>query len=165
VITRRELHALPIYREFYARLGIEHQMAFTLPSQSQRILAIALSRRHEDFSDSERDLVERARPFLIQAYQNAITHELVRSGVHTNPDAMLQRLRGVGLTTREAEVLRMVALGRSNQDAGAALEITERTVAKHLQRSFAKLGVPNRSHAATRVWELAGRPSRDDWGG
>ena len=139
-------------------------MAFTLPSQSDRILAIALSRCREDFADAERDLIERARPFLIQAYQNAIAHQLACAQAHTEPATIRASLRTAGLTAGEAEVLRMVALGRSNRDVGAALGITDRTVAKHLQRSFAKLGVSNRSEAATTVWKLAAEQRHDSWG-
>ncbi len=159
VVTRRELHSLRIYREFYSPLGIEHQMAFTLPSQTDRILAVALSRRRRDFSDQERDLVDRARPFLIQAYQNAVAHQLARAGSSTDPAILLERLRAAGLTAREAEVVRLTALGASNRDVGAVLGITERTVAKHLERCFGKLGARNRSEASARVWAIAAEPA------
>jgi DNA-binding CsgD family transcriptional regulator len=154
VVSRRQLHALRIYQEFYRPLGVEHQLAFTLPSSSGRILAIALCRCERDFSDDERDLLERARPFLIQAYRNALAHERARAGADADPTVILTRLRAAGLTAREAQVLRLSALGRSNRDAGAMLGISERTVAKHLQRCFAKLGARNRSEAAGFVWTL-----------
>jgi DNA-binding NarL/FixJ family response regulator len=53
-------------------------------------------------------------------------------------------------------VLRLVALGRSNHHIASALGISDRTVGKHLEHSFRKLGVGDRSTAAGRVWELAG---------
>lgn len=52
-----------------------------------------------------------------------------------------------GLTSREAEVLIWISRGKSNSDIGEILGISPRTVHKHLERIFAKLGVENRSSA------------------
>ncbi|MFH8710417.1 LuxR C-terminal-related transcriptional regulator [Streptomyces zaomyceticus] len=57
-----------------------------------------------------------------------------------------RRLPG-GLTTREAEVLRLVASGGTNKDIAGALVISEHTVARHLNNIFAKLGVGSRTSA------------------
>ena len=53
-----------------------------------------------------------------------------------------------GLTARELEVLRLLAAGKSNRDIAGALTISERTVARHLQNIFAKLGVSSRTAAS-----------------
>jgi DNA-binding CsgD family transcriptional regulator len=52
------------------------------------------------------------------------------------------------LTTREREVLGLVALGRRNAEIAAALWVTESTVRKHLEHVFEKLGARNRTEAA-----------------
>ncbi len=157
VCSREQLHALALYREVYEPMGVEHQMAFTLPAGPQRVLAIALSRGEDDYSDEERDLADRARPFLIQAYLNAISYEAARAGLPEVPAMLaIESLLAAGLTPREAQSLRLVALGRSNQHVADALGISHRTVGKHLERSFRKLGVRDRSSAAARVWELSG---------
>ncbi|MFF9064947.1 LuxR C-terminal-related transcriptional regulator [Streptomyces sp. NPDC014891] len=57
-----------------------------------------------------------------------------------------RRLPG-GLTAREAEVLRLVASGGTNEDIARALEIGEQTVARHLNHVFATLGVGSRASA------------------
>jgi DNA-binding CsgD family transcriptional regulator len=53
-----------------------------------------------------------------------------------------------GLTLREVEVLSLVARGNSNREIATALVISERTVARHLQNIFAKLGVSSRAAAS-----------------
>jgi len=58
-----------------------------------------------------------------------------------------------GLTEREAEVLRLVAAGRSNRDIASELVISEHTVARHVQNIFAKLGVSSRSAATAFAFE------------
>jgi DNA-binding NarL/FixJ family response regulator len=55
------------------------------------------------------------------------------------------------LTPREREVLRHVALGRSNKDVAAALDIGEETVKTHVRHVLAKLGAENRAQAAVRA--------------
>ena len=61
-------------------------------------------------------------------------------------DARRPRLPG-GLTAREAEVLRLVAEGRTDRQVAAALVVTEATVGRHLVNIYAKLGVSSRAAA------------------
>jgi DNA-binding CsgD family transcriptional regulator len=69
---------------------------------------------------------------------------------------LLQRPRASPrvLTDREVQVLRLVASGNSNRDIAGALQISEHTVARHVQNILAKLGVSSRaaatSHAHTK---------------
>jgi DNA-binding NarL/FixJ family response regulator len=56
--------------------------------------------------------------------------------------------RALRLTAREAEVLFWISRGKSNRDIGEILRISPRTVNKHLERVFEKLGVENRAAAA-----------------
>ncbi|HXV44631.1 MAG TPA: response regulator transcription factor [Anaerolineae bacterium] len=56
------------------------------------------------------------------------------------------------LTEREMGVLRLVAAGKTNQEIGLALGISDKTVEKHLEAIFAKLGVASRVEAA--VWAV-----------
>jgi len=52
-----------------------------------------------------------------------------------------------GLTSRELEVLRLVAAGKSNPEIAAELVISDHTVRRHLQNIFAKLGLSSRAAA------------------
>jgi DNA-binding NarL/FixJ family response regulator len=56
--------------------------------------------------------------------------------------------RRFAVTTREAEVLLWITRGKSNRDIGDILGLSPRTVNKHLETIYAKLGVENRASAA-----------------
>jgi DNA-binding NarL/FixJ family response regulator len=53
-----------------------------------------------------------------------------------------------GLTGREAEVLALVAAGRTNREIAETLVLSHKTVARHLSNIFAKIGVTSRTQAA-----------------
>ncbi|GIF42437.1 response regulator [Actinoplanes xinjiangensis] len=53
------------------------------------------------------------------------------------------------LSAREREVLALIAEGRTNREAAAALFVTEATVKTHLLHIYAKLGVPDRASAVS----------------
>lgn len=57
------------------------------------------------------------------------------------------------LTTRETEVVRLVAEGLSNREIGERLFVGESTVKTHLLRAFEKLGVNDRTRAVTLAME------------
>ena len=63
-------------------------------------------------------------------------------------------LAGSGISNREAEVLAWVARGRTNAEVAAILTISPRTVQKHLEHIFQKLGVETRMAAAATAREL-----------
>jgi two-component system, NarL family, nitrate/nitrite response regulator NarL len=68
--------------------------------------------------------------------------------------AMLSRkLRQLGLTRREYDILRRVAMGETNPEIAAALGLTRNTVKTYLQRALEKLGARNRVEALTRANE------------
>ncbi len=58
-----------------------------------------------------------------------------------------------GLTVREAEVLRLVASGKTNRDIAVELVLSPHTVGRHLQNIFAKLGVSTRAAATAYAFE------------
>jgi DNA-binding CsgD family transcriptional regulator len=153
LVTRRELHRLELYRQVYRPLGVEYQIAFTLPAAAQRVLGIALSRAERDFTASERDLLNIARPYLIQAYRNALAYTELARGA--GRQIVVGDLRALGLTRRQSEVLRLVAMGHSDQDAASALGIGVRTAQKHLEHCYRTLQVGDRSQAARMAWAAA----------
>ena len=64
------------------------------------------------------------------------------------------------LTVREAEVLGLLAIGRSNADIAMALSISLNTVATHVRNILAKTGCANRTEAAAYAMRRGLTPSR-----
>ncbi|MEV0156110.1 response regulator transcription factor [Micromonospora sp. NPDC050686] len=91
-----------------------------------------------------------SRADLVQAVRTA-----ARGGTVLAPSVATRLLHQVrrpareSLSPREIEVLRLVARGLSNAEIGRELHIGEATVKTHLLRSFAKLGVSDRTAAVT----------------
>lgn len=255
LINRRELHATDLYREAYAPMGVEYQMAFCLPAPPEVIIGLALNRGRRDFSERDRSLLNLVRGPMIQAYRtvqryaavlqrlHAMERGLERSGagvvvleetadgpagsfvsaeaawllgldgadsgqalpakvrswladldrgaaasgstaplliedagarvvVHLvparergQPDALLveraeelltiAQLRAAGLTARQAEILRQVALGQTNAEIAAELGLSPRTVQKHLEHIYEQLGTRSRTGALLTAWSIA----------
>jgi DNA-binding NarL/FixJ family response regulator len=59
------------------------------------------------------------------------------------------RMSGSELTGRELEVLRQIVAGKSNKEIGSHLNISEATVKSHINNILSKLGVTDRTQAAT----------------
>jgi DNA-binding response OmpR family regulator len=59
--------------------------------------------------------------------------------------------RHFSLTKRESEVLAWIAKGKANRDIGEILGLSARTVNKHLEQIYVKLGVENRASAAVKA--------------
>jgi DNA-binding CsgD family transcriptional regulator len=64
------------------------------------------------------------------------------------------KLQELGITTREHEILQLIAEGLSNREIGARLFISENTVKTHASRLFDKLGVARRVQAVQKAREL-----------
>jgi DNA-binding NarL/FixJ family response regulator len=73
-------------------------------------------------------------------------HRVAAGGTVMDPDVVAQLLRRhnalVTLTSREREVLRLMAEGRSNAAIAERMVITEKSVSNHINALFAKLGLP-----------------------
>ncbi len=77
----------------------------------------------------------------------------------TSTALSMESLAPLGLSRRETEVLGWVSQGKTNSEIGTILGISPRTVQKHLERIYSRLGVENRHAAMTMALE-AMQPGR-----
>jgi len=73
---------------------------------------------------------------------------LLRLAKDSRADMPAEFSSELGLTTREGEVLSWLSKGKTNRDIAQILGLSPRTVDKHLEQIYAKLGVENRTAAA-----------------
>jgi DNA-binding NarL/FixJ family response regulator len=97
-----------------------------------------------------------AKGYLLKGMDLAELTEAVRT-VHAGKsripsrvaEKLAERMSGATLTARELEVLQLIVAGKSNKDIGSALFISEATVKTHVNSLLSKLGVEDRTQAAT----------------
>jgi len=106
--------------------------------------------------DIYRALQAGARAYLLKGMSVEVLISAIRA-VHAGksiiPPAIAQklaeRMATEQLTQREQDVLEQIVRGKSNKEIGAALDISEATVKTHINNLLGKLGVEDRTQAAT----------------
>ncbi len=120
------------------------------------MIALTVNRTTWGFSERDKALLNALRPALFQTHwllRQFVETGIARQGVSLHPHmrgSMIVSLRAKGLHRREAEVLALLAEGKTNQEIAEELTICEGTVRKHINRIYLKLGIHNRA-AATRA--------------
>lgn len=239
VSDQAAFRATDLYREVFVPLGVEHQMAVTLPAPPTLLIGLTVATTR-DYSEAERKMLDLARPHLIQARANAASRQRVRAilaaveqgldesgeaivvvderervefatrggqevlgmlapGSGPSATALPAELRGLdadgasvaevatpegtlavrrittaglavyvferrggmvsqavlerlGLSPREAQVLQQLMGGASTRATAEHLGISSRTVHKHAEHLYAKLGVHDRIAAVSAAW-------------
>lgn len=82
---------------------------------------------------------------------------LLRLTLETKAAALVDHLKELGLTVRETEVLSWLSKGKTNRDIAQILGLSPRTIDKHLEQIYAKLGVENRTAAAAIAVRVSGK--------
>ena len=113
-----------------------------------------------DEHDVESARARGARAFVAKAGDPDDIPRALRAALADEPFRVYGEVRSsrrpsmdLGLSEREASLLRTLALGLSNQEIGKELWITEQTVKFHLTNVYRKLGVDNRTQATRVAYE------------
>ena len=139
----------PLFNDYYRRIGLSHALALPVRSDGRELVSFVLNRQGCDFSDRELALLDAMRRPL----------SLLFGRIHSaeRPQRRLDErvLARYAITAREGEVLQWLAAGKTDRDIADILAVSPRTVHKHLQRVYAKLGVETRTAAVMRALSLA----------
>jgi DNA-binding CsgD family transcriptional regulator len=125
------------------RIGARVQLAHTQHDYAAMLLARNEPGDRERAAALLRSSLESAREIGMRALEERAAARLNELG----PTPRSARADD-DLTAREAEVLRLIAIGRSNADIAMALSISLNTVATHVRNILAKTGCANRTEAA-----------------
>jgi DNA-binding CsgD family transcriptional regulator len=153
-LGQQRFHRLGLYAEFFRGIPVEHQLAVNLPGPGRQVIGIALSRDRRDFCDQDRA--------LLSVLQAPLTTALLRASRRRQAGQALTAMSGRGLadlTERESQILRLVADGGTNSSIARSLGVSPRTIAKHLEHLYRKLGVTSRAAAVSRM-TMPAEPAR-----
>jgi LuxR family transcriptional regulator, quorum-sensing system regulator SolR len=122
--------------------GIRHGWALTLRGNRMATGMLSLARSHEFVSQAELAKTEAKLVWLSHIVHGLIsTVELEKHAPESDQE----------LTAREREVLRWTAAGKTADEIGTILGITERTVTFHVSSSLARLNVVNKTQAVAKA--------------
>jgi len=123
------------WREAEVRVAVGDRAGATAAARAAHALAVEMG--WQWVRDGVADLARRARLDL-----------------GDNESTVDEAASRAGLTPREAEVLRLVAAGRTNRQIGETLFISTKTASAHVSSLLMKLGVTNRGEAGAAAHRL-----------
>jgi DNA-binding CsgD family transcriptional regulator len=139
----RQWHSTGMYQDCCRPHGIEHELMVCLPAApgwttgpGRSLRLVFIRGPGADFSGRHHDLLTVLRPHLHHAYF----------------DAERRRHPAPRLTTRQQELLPLVAAGHTNAQIARRLGISEGTVRSHLENIYRLLQVSSRTAAVTRAF-------------
>lgn len=125
-------HRDPWYAEVMRPQAMEFECKLLLPGPEDRTRGFFFIRAPgtKDFDERDRTVLALLQPHLAEIRER-----------------WQRRREPSGLTAREAEIMRLLALGLTNQEIGAELVVATGTVRRHLENIYEKLGVHTRTAA------------------
>jgi DNA-binding CsgD family transcriptional regulator len=154
VAARRAYRESALYREYFAG-QVEFMIDLGLPPSDGRLRSFLFCRRREDgdFSARDRAMLEALRPHFVrfegEAERRRQLAALLRIPEPRSDDVVAGDEVLTRLTSREREIVELVAAGLTNAEIATRLWVAPSTVKKHLENVYAKLGVGRRTAAAT----------------
>ena len=145
VHTDNEFHRLPAFHELFGPLGVRRQLVMAVRPDEQRRVVVLFHRAAPapDFTQHDVAVAEALRPRIGSALARF-------TPVQRREDDEGGRARGALVSPREADVLDLLCRGLTDRQIATRLGISPRTVDKHLEHAYVKLGVRCRVQAATR---------------
>lgn len=134
--------------------GAPSAASMLLPAGGPKRLWLVLRRRCPAFSERDHERLALLRPHLGYLYGQARRNGGMALTASACPQAP-SPIRTRQLTRREDDVMRWLSCGKTDADIAALLAISPRTVHKHLEHIYEKLGVETRTAAVMAVQRAA----------
>ena len=138
VISHRQLAGTRVYAEWFRPYRIVAELEVGIVRSRTRTRNFVFDREQGDFSDRDVAVLGLIAPHLAHIHE---TTQLRHAADLADPG------NAERLTTREAEIIELVAAGLTNAAIAERLWISPGTVKKHLDNVYEKLGVANRTAA------------------
>lgn len=152
LIDRDHFRALELYQHFYTHQSIEDQMS-TGYIENDVVIGLSIHRPFWGFTRQEHRLLDQIAACTLSYYRTLCIIENLNPGAptvqHGNSARFDEHHQTLGITRRQAEMLSLVARGKSNKQIAALCSVSEGTVRKHMENCFRRLSVNNRVSAVT----------------
>jgi DNA-binding CsgD family transcriptional regulator len=149
------LRQLMFYTDFQQPYGVNDQLLCVTPIGNQQGTVLAFNRARLGFSRRNRAIVDLVTPHLTQAVTRrrrvASLSAAVRRLGHQADQIDQAGPRLSLLTSREREVVEYLVSGITDREIARSLAISPRTVHKHLENVYSKLGIGNRTSLTSLV--------------
>lgn len=149
VVDLRVFERTEIYQTLMRPRGQRFQAGLLFDQTDGVVTLLSLWRADRDFTDAEIETLEVARSVLVAGMEQYAARE--RTLLWAGPD-----LDGLPLTPRQTQVAALVAQDLTNEQIARKLDISARTVRKHLEDVFAATGRRSRTGVAL-WWHEGGR--------
>jgi DNA-binding CsgD family transcriptional regulator len=137
--------------------GLQQQLVVPITGMGPQNRSILLAQGESDFTDGQLELAKALQPLLMLLERHMTTHGTLSA-------AQSSVVAEWGLTGRETAVLRLLAAGRTVSCIAGRLGCSRRTVDKHVEHLYRKLGVHDRVSAARLAFEHGLVEATDDVG-
>lgn len=155
-LSAHDFRRSALYGDYYHRVGPDRVVTVPLFANTRVLVSVVLNRRGLDFSERDRERLELLRPHMAFLYQKTCQADVRATLGEGAPWPTLAPPAAPSpwaaeLTARERQVMDWVAAGKRDTDIAALLGISPRTVQKHLEHVYVKLGVETRTAAVMRA--------------
>ena len=143
-VTQRDFERTALYNEIMRPNDVRYQLL--IPLELPGYIATVTINRRSHFFQGEIKKLRLFSPHLVRAHLNAQTITRLRAFASDVPQPEL--LRNLGLTPQESHIMHWLIQGKRDSEIAQILNSKTRTVEKHTQHIFTKLGVETRTAAA-----------------
>lgn len=150
LISQQDLRKTHLYNEVFCEAEVKHQIVIPIHA-SNGIGGMTLNRGGRDYSDEDLFVASLLAPHVVTAYESHLLLSEVAPKKAKKATLDYAKLRDLGLTRRESEVMSWMVEGKRDSEIGTILNISVRTANVHVRNILTKLGVETRTTAVTRV--------------